>query len=304
MPRLTGAKGRLEVWYASATDTATGMGLWLHYELVAPTDDREPYAHGWIATFPVDGPPAVVRFGPEAVSDAAPEWMTGSTFSIGPTRMTGTADGTTWDLAWEAGEKPLWTMSRATWRREILPSSHVVLAPKATIRGSLTIDGMSYDIDAIGNLSHIYGHGNAQRWGWLHADLDEDTTLEIIAAVGRRPAMRKIPPLSFVQLRRAGKDWPSNPLTSAPLFRAKLGRAEWSVRGVVGTHRLSVTVAQPAERCVDLGYTDPDGASATCSNTEIADVDVRLEKRTGRSWIVVQEWRLDKRAHAERGYRS
>jgi hypothetical protein len=301
-PRWNGPKGRLEVWYASATDTASGMGLWLHYELVSPTDG-DACLHGWIAAFPRDLPPSVVRFGPEPVKSADPEWMTGTTFSIGPDRMTGNVNGTTWDLTWKSAEQPLWTMSRGTWQREVLPSSHVVFAPKAQLAGTVRIEGVDYPIDAIGNLSHIYGHGNAQRWGWLHADLDGDTTLEVIAAVGRRPAMRRIPPLSFVQLRRSGKDWPANPLATAALFRAKLGRPEWSVRGIVGTQRLSVTVKQPEDRCVYLDYTDPDGGQAICSNTEIADCDVTLEKWSGR-WHTEASWSLTGTAHAERGYRD
>ncbi|MBV9484780.1 MAG: hypothetical protein JO246_01845 [Frankiaceae bacterium] len=298
VPRWRGQPGRLEVWYASATDIATGMGLWLHYELVAPTADAA-YLHGWLATFPVDGPPSYERFGPEAVTPAGEDWMSGSNFSIGPTRLTGTLTGTAWDLEWATDEPPMWTMSKATWQREILPSSHVVLAPKARLIGIVN----AQPIDAVGNLSHIYGHGNAQRWAWLHADLDDTTSLEVIAAVGRRPALRRLPPLAFVQLRRHGHDWPSNPLASAALFRAKLGQERWSVRGIVGRHRLSVDVVQPADRCVILDYRDPDGATATCSNTETADVEVRLEKFTGR-WRVENYWRLEKTAHAERGYRG
>jgi hypothetical protein len=236
------------------------------------------------------------------VVDAGSQWVAGTSFSIGPSRLSGAVDGTTWELDWSAAEPPLWTMSQGTWRREILPSSHVVLAPKARLVGTFTSNGTTSAIDAVGNLSHIFGHGNAQRWAWLHADLDDTTTLEVIAAVGRRPALRTLPPLSFVQLRRSGRDWPANPLSTAMLFRARLGRAEWSVRGVVGTRRLTVAVAQPPDRCVELGYTDPDGASATCVNTEIADVDVRLERFAGR-WQVEHEWRLERSAHAERGYR-
>jgi hypothetical protein len=164
------------------------------------------------------------------------------------------------------------------------------------------IGGVDHDIDAIGNLAHIYGHGNAQRWGWLHADLDDTTTLEIVAAVGRRPALRRLPPLAFVQLRYHSKDWPRNPIAAAPLFRTKLGATEWSVRGIVGTHRLSVTVSQPDERSVNLDYTDPDGAAAVCANTEIAAVDVRLEKWAGR-WRTERQWSLEGRGHAERGSR-
>jgi hypothetical protein len=300
--RWRGQPGRLEVWYATATDAATGMGLWLHYELVAPTS-AEAYAHGWVAAFPLDGQPSVVRFGPERVVPAESSWLGGSTFSIGPDRLTGDVDGASWDLAWSTEEPPLWTMGAGSWQREILPSSQVVLAPKARLRGRIQIADGDHSIDAIGNLAHIYGHGNAQRWGWLHADLDDTTTLEIVAAVGRRPGLRQLPPLSFVQLRHNGKDWPRTPLLAAPLFRAKLGATEWSVRGVIGTHRLTVTVSQPAGRCVHLDYTDPDGAGATCANTEIADVAVRLEKWSGR-WTLEHEWTLERRAHAERGDRG
>jgi hypothetical protein len=177
-----------------------------------------------------------------------------------------------------------------------------VLAPKARFRGAIRIDGTDRTIDAVGNVSHIYGHGNAQRWAWLHADLDDDTTLEVIAAVGRRPAMRRLPPLSFVQLRQGDQDWPRNPLAAAPLFRAKLGFPTWSVRGIVGTHRLRVTVTQPEDRCVHLDYTDPDGAMAVCTNTERADAEVRLERWAGR-WSLEREWSLRGTAHAERGDR-
>lgn len=301
-PRWRGQPGRLEVWYASATDVATGMGLWLHYELVSPSGD-DPYVHGWSATFAPDGSPSVARFGPEPVGLVGDDWMRSSTATAGPDRLTGTADGTSWDLAWHADEPPIWTMSAAAWQRELLPSAHVVFAPRARLRGTIRLGDRDLEIDAIGNLSHIYGHGNAQRWAWLHADLDDDTTLEVIAAVGRRPAMRWLPPIAFVQLRQDGHDWPRNPLAAAPLFRAKLGSPTWSVRGIIGTRRLSVTVTQPDEQCVSLDYTDPDGAHAICTNTEVADAVVRIDTWRGH-WRTEREWSLTGRAHAERGTRS
>jgi hypothetical protein len=303
-PRWRGQPGRLEVWYATATDAATGLGLWLHYELVAPVTGPA-YVHGWIAAFPPDLAPSVVRFGPHPADTAEPDWVRGPGFSIGPDRLTG-GDGspgsTRWDLGWEQPEAPLWTMTERAWRRELLPSSQVVVAPHARLRGTVRIDRVDHRVDAVGSVAHIYGHGNADRWAWLHADLDDETTLEIVAAVGRRPAMRHLPPLSFVQLRRNGSDWPGNPVVAAPLFRARLGFPDWSVRGIVGTHRLRVTVAQPEDRCVYLDYTDPDGATAICANSEAADADVRLERWAGR-WKLEQEWSLRGRAHAERGYR-
>lgn len=303
--RWRGQPGRLEVWYATATDTATGLGLWLHHEVVAPTEGA-PYAHGWIAVFPPGGQPRAVRFGPQppGADRPADRWFDAAGAAVARDRFTGQADGASWDLACTEGQRTLWTFPATAWQRELLPAAQVVPAPRIRLRGELRIDGDPIGFDGVGNLAHIYGHGNAERWGWLHADLDDTTTVEIVAAVSRRPGLSRLPPLAFVQLRRAGhRDWPANSLAAAPLFRTRLADSSWSVRGTVGRQRLSVTVQQPRERCVALEYVDPDGAVATCVNTELADVHVRLQ-RLSTGWRTVGEWRLDGRAHAELGSRE
>jgi hypothetical protein len=306
-PRWRGQSHRLEVWYATATDAATGTGLWIHDELVAPSA-AEAYRHGWIAGFPPDSAPWVQRFGPEpaarpAAGDVA--WQSGGDVTTAPGRLVGSAGEASWDLAVGSSERPIWTMTRTMWEREALPSAHVVVAPRASIRGHVVGTGGSLDFEGIGAVSHIYGHGNAQRWGWLHADLDDDTTIELVAAVGRRPALRRLRPIGFVQLRRRGHpDWPANPMLAAPLFRSSLRSPTWTVRGAVGRQRLSVTVGQPEDRCVRLDYTDPDGAAALCTNTERADVVVRLDVLTPRGWRTDAEWSLRGTAHSELGTRA
>jgi hypothetical protein len=303
-PRWRGQPGRLEVWYATATDRRTGDGVWIHHERVAPRSG-DPYSHGWIGYYPAGGAPKVARFGPDPAVVVAGEssWLSGEKASTGPGRMSGAADDLDWELSYVSDEPPIWTLPRSMWEREALPSAHVVVAPRATFTGSVSFAGAAQQFEGLGNVAHIYGHGNAQRWGWLHADLDDHTILEIVVAVSRRPGLRRIPPLPFVQLRRKGHDdWPANPLLAAPLFRSRLGSPTWRVRGIVGTSRLTVTVTQPDERCVRLDYTDPDGAAAVCTNTEIGDVDVVLESFRGR-WRVEQEWSLRGTAHAELGTR-
>jgi hypothetical protein len=302
-PRWRGQRGRLEVWYATATDGATGNGLWVHHERIAPADG-DPYAHGWIALFPPGEAPIVERYGPEPYGDPDDgQWFTSASASVGPGRFCGTAAGeSAWDIGWTAAEPPMWTLPKRMWARERLPSAHVVLAPKAAMSGTVEVAGRAVSLTGVGAISHIYGHGNAQRWGWLHADLDEDTSLEIVSAVARRPGMRALPPLAFVQLRRGGEDWPNDPLLTAPLFRTKLSLPTWRVRGIVGRKRLTVTVHQPADRCVKLDYTDPNGDGAVCTNTERADVEVRLDRWSGR-WITEAEWSVEGAAHSELGTR-
>jgi hypothetical protein len=214
----------------------------------------------------------------------------------------GTRDSS-WDLRWWDGSHPLFTFPRWAWEREILPGAQVVVAPAATFEGVVIVGGATVTLaGAPGAVAHIYGHGNAKEWCWLHADLGGGDVCEIVSAVSRRPGLRHLRPLAFVQLRHGGAVWPTSQM--APLrARTKLGLPHWQVVTGDAQRRLTVDVTLPAERCVDIGYVDPDGATATCTNSERADAVLLLEERVGGSWRTEQRWVLDARAHAEVGHR-
>ena len=291
--RWRGQRGRVEVWYLTATDPATGTGLWTHAELVSPTES-EPYLHGWVALFPPGREPSHARFGP---SDPA---------ALGAdAALSGSGDGATWDLHLSCSTPPLYTFGRRPWERELLPAAQLVPAPSARVIGQVTVGSEHLALDgAPAALAHIYGHGNASRWCWLHADLGEGSVLEIVSAVARRPGLNRLPPATLLQLRYAGEDWPRIPLLATPGFRASIRLPEWRVSGRLGRRRIEVAVRQPLDRCVQLRYVDPDGATATCTNSETADADVRLYRRSGRDWELEQEWHLRGTAHAEVGLRG
>jgi hypothetical protein len=303
-PRWRGEPGRLEVWYATITDAATGTGVWLHHEVVSPTepDDRAPFAHGWAAVFPHDGPPVFGRYGPLPAGPPA-DLLVGEA---------GSPDGTNlaWDLAADVASAgpPLFTFPRWAWEREVLPGAQVVPAPAAPVRGSVSVDGRRRAIEGTGGLARIYGHGNAERWAWLHADLGPGEVCEIVAAVPRRPGLRRLPPMALVRLRRPGpagpRDWPPDPLAAAPFFRVRLGLPTWTVSGVLGRRRLRVRVTVPPESSVAVGYRDPDGAPATCTNSERASAAVHLDVLSRTGWRTERSWELRATAHAEVGTRG
>lgn len=143
-------------------------------------------------------------------------------------------------------------------------------------------------------MAHIYGHGNAKRWGWIHADLGDGDVLEVVTAVSHKPGLRRLAPLAFVRFRIDGKDWPASPLPSLRM-RTTLGVRHWQLEGRIGGREALIRVDQPPERCVSLGYTDPDGAKAVCTNTEQADIHIELG---GRHWSVLGT------GHAEVGLRG
>jgi hypothetical protein len=264
----------------------------VHYEMVSPTSGDDPYAHGWVSWFPSDGPPRTERFGPEPVRpDAGSSWLTVGDARITLGQLIGRTKSLTWNLSWNDDGAPLWTFPRRVWERELLPGAQVVLAPTAEFTGSLgtgRVDGWR------GAVAHIYGHGNASRWGWLHADLGDGNVAEVVTAVSRKAGLRRLPPLAFVRFRLDGKDWPPSGLPSL-LMRTTLDLPGWQLSGRIGGRRVLIRVEQPAGRCVRLDYTDPDGAAAVCTNTEQADIRLQVGDR---------RWSIIGTGHAEVGLRA
>ncbi|WP_314174097.1 hypothetical protein [Streptomyces winkii] len=311
-PRWDGAAGRTEVWYTTVTDPVTRDGLWLHHELVAPADGSDAYAHGWVARFPADGehPAEHARFGPAPWKpQPGARGFASDGIEVGPGRLRGAAGPFRWELAEHPQDEPLFTFPRWSWRRPLLPAAQIVPAPRASYNGTFAYDGGELSLDdAPGATARIYGHGNARRWAWLHADLGGGDVLEIVAATSMRPGLRRLPPLVFLRLRKDGRTWPRRPERTAlgwagvGRFTSRLSLPTWTVTGGCGLRRIRVEVTQPEERTLALDYTDPDGSGAVCRNSETADARILLERWWGR-WRTEAEWVLDGTAHAEVGDR-
>lgn len=306
--RWKGEAGRIEVWYTTMTDPATGTGLWLHHELVAPTDGTEPYAHGWAAVFPPNGPVQHARF-QASKWNGSQQGFTIDNVSATPGRLTGSTGGLRWDLTEQGAGAPLFTFPRWSWRHPLLPTAQMLPAAPASYSGTISYGNKTLHLDgAPGASARIYGHGNAQTWAWLHADLGGGDVLEIVTGVSRRPLFRRLPPLVFLRLRMGGRTWPRRAERTAfgwaglGRFNSAIGLPRWTVAGRVGLRRIRVEVTQPDDGTLELAYTDPDGSGAVCRNSERADAQVLLERWWG-GWRTEKQWTLAGTAHAEVGTR-
>lgn len=317
---VSSRSGRLEVWYDTFSDEKTGMGFWIHHELITPSNGAEPYGHGWIAVFSREdeSPPLWKRFGPFSLGDG--EFFEAGDVVAEPGRRIGSAgkggeEEIRWELTYEDSSKPLYTFTKSAWEKQLLPSCQVVPSPQARFSGTISVGRKRIELDAArGAAARIYGKANAKKWAWLHADLGGGDVLEIVAAAPRHGPLGHlhVPPIAFVQLRFDGSDWPRNSIAAAPLFKARidmaresqLGPKEWSLEGRVGNKKLSAWVTLPEGKTVSIGYVDPDGERACCVNSEVANAHVVLKERTGGIWRIEKEWRLTGSAHAEIGLRS
>lgn len=303
-PRWRGERGRLEVWYSTLTDPATGTGVWLHHELVAPTGGGEPQLHGWAAVFPPGEPPTFARFGPHPWRTPRTGYVVdGPSTTVTPGLLVGEAGGISWELSVDSSAGTLFTFPRWAWKYGLLPAAQIVPQPGADFHGTVRFAGRTLTLaGARGATAHIYGHGNAQRWAWLHADLGDGDIAEVVAAVSTRPLLRHLPPLPFLRLRIGGREWPSgDPLLAALRLHAQLDFPTWQVWGRIGEHRVRLEVTLSPHGTVAVDYADPDGRAVVCRNSERADAVIVVEQRRNGRWHPHREWRLTGTAHAEIG---
>jgi hypothetical protein len=300
--RWRGQPGRLEVWYTSLTDPSTGTGFWLHHELVVPGDGRDPYAHGWIAVFRAERAPLLERFGPHPWTAPSTGFVAGEVEHVAD-RLVGSAGSVSWDLRTTVAGPPLHTFPAWAWNQEMLPAAQVVSEPQARYAGVVRIGEEELTFtDAVGANARIYGHGNGLRWGWLHADLGDGETCEVVTAVSQRAGLRRLPALAQVQLRLNGEpDLPRDPLLAALGLRSRIQRDGWSVRGRFGARRLEIDVRLPEDQTLDVSYLDPDGRLLVCRNSERAQASIRLSRRERGTWVIERDWLLTSTAHAEAG---
>jgi hypothetical protein len=314
-PRWPGHLSRLDVWYLTVTDPDQQLAAWIHHEVAVPRHGPAQLL-GWTALYRRGQPPLLERFGPVGRTAACPGPSTADV-GFSDRRVHGSAGRLAWDLllappadgsstaaTGSQAAAPLFTFPRWAWDRQLLPGAQVLPIPATGVRGTVRVDGHEVGLSGSSTaaVARIFGHGSPERWGWLHADLGNRQVLEVVSAVGRRGGLDRLPPLAFVQLRWNGRDWPRNPLTAALRFRSRLGLPDWSVLGCSAGLRLRVAVHVPADQAVTVAYRDPDGASATCTNSGLADADIVLERRDSR-WETVASWELRGTAHAEIGTR-
>jgi hypothetical protein len=100
--------------------------------------------------------------------------------------------------------------------------------------------------------------------------------------------------MAFIRFRIDGKDWPTSSLPSLRM-QTTLSQQQWQLQGRIGNRDVLIRVDQPAERCVSLRYTDPDGGTAVCTNTEQADIHIEIDDR---------RWSMLGTGHAEVGLRG
>jgi hypothetical protein len=311
--RWDGGPGHYEVYYLTATDAASGVGLWIRYTMLAPLRGSPSSSLWFLAMDPRGG--VLARRATFAIDQLHAEWgrfeLRIATATLTDNGMAGAFEDVAWDLRWPPGRPyehvhPLLRRAAST----VLVLAHADLA----IEGTVTFAGRRLDLaGARGAQAHLWGSKHASAWAWVHsgdfrtldgrpvADTFVDGVSVRVARLGR-----ELGPSTPVVARIDGHDfrstWPLRVLMNDSTF-ALTG---WRFEAVDRSRRLVGQVDADRDQLAGVTYHDPDGERCYCYNSETASMRLEVYERARQvgGWRHRQTLVAPGRAHFEYAQRT
>jgi hypothetical protein len=315
--RWDGGPGHYEVYYVSATDRASGLGLWIRYTMRAPIDgageaalwfmamDRSGSRFARKVSHPLD----------QLAAQAEPFHLTLAGADLSDRGMAGEFDDVSWELSWEptlpAAEHVHPALQRAGIAKTILVLPH----PDLAITGTVRFGGHEFTLDgARGGQAHLWGSKHAARWAWAHANdlrgLDGDARpgayLDGVSVYVPRFG-RELGPSTPIVGRFGDDDFRATSPVQVVRSASAFGLTTWRFEARDGKRKVVGEVDAPRDSLIGVTYHDPDGDLAYCYNSEVASMRLFVWDRTapGRfGWMLRDTLVADGTAHFEYAQRT
>ena len=310
-----GTPGHYEVYYLSATDPATGIGLWIRYTMVAPIGNPPTHATCSLWFMAMD-PGGDVRLGrklsypvEQLVADPEPFRLQIADSELSDRGMAGGFDDVSWELRWEPSKAyehvhPL--LRRGRIAKTVLTLPHADLA----VDGTVAFDGRELTLArARGGQAHLWGSKHANRWAWVHCNdfpghngAFVDGVSVFVPRFGR-----EIGPSTPVVGRLLDEDFVANGPAAVVRAPSTFGLTSWNFEATARKRRIVCEVRATRESLVGVTYYDPDGQLAYCYNSEASSMRVSVydkSRRGGSPWMLRETLESDGRAHFEYAQRE
>jgi hypothetical protein len=312
-----GGPGHYEVYYLSATDADSGVGLWIRYTMRSPLTgtgecslwfmamDRDGSRFARKATYPIDA----------LMAEPEPFRLNLAGADLTDRGMAGAFEDVAWELLWEpslpAAEHVHPLLRRAGIAKTLLVLAHPDLAVSGTVRFAgrdLVLDG------ARGGQAHLWGSKHAARWAWAHAnDLRSvegeprpGTYLDGVSVFVSRFG-RELGPSTPVVGRFGDHDFRSTSPLHVTRNPSRFGLTSWRLEAREAKRKVIAEVDAPRDSLVGVTYHDPDGDLAYCYNSEVASMRLFIWDRTARGrfgWTLRDTLEADGNAHFEYAQRA
>lgn len=290
--------GFMEVWYSTVTHRESGCGVWLRYTLTSPRAGT-PYCELWGFVFDPSGErhfAAKQRLGIDALGSSNGR-DDGALVRIGDAwlsetgmdgRLTHKGRELKWSMSFEPSQRTFWHLPPQL-RHRMEGRVSTVCSPNLAVpfHGDVVIDGERLTFAGEpGCQSHRWGKKHSETWTWAHcAEFAEEpgAVFEGLAAkanLGPVPG----PTVTYVYLRYQDQDLVFNDFRSALRAKSRYELPRWAFSATNDQWKIAGAARARTDQMVQVEYTDPDGSSRHCANSEISDLGIEIYRRDASGW--------------------
>ena len=305
----------IEVWYATVNHSQTGGGLWLRYTLTIPKNG-DAYCELWGFFFdPAGGSSfagkqrfSIDRLGAPNGRDDGALVRIGDAW-LSETHLEGGISSKDRRMEWSLDIEPAARCFQhipAPLRRRVEQRVSTLCSPNLAVpfNGTVKLDDLVLEFDgAMGQQSHRWGRRHAASWAWAHCGDFQSEAAAVFEGVAARSNLGPfpIPTTTLLYLSYEGEDLCFNELSSALRARGRYEMPTWAFTASNETWRIVGAARGLPRRMMQVTYTDPDGSNRYCANSEIADLDIEVFRRTDRGWRHIDSLVAMRNAHLEFG---
>ncbi|MBN4049814.1 hypothetical protein JYT84_00140 [bacterium AH-315-M10] len=283
------SRGMYEVWYVTAIDPVSQLGLWIRYT-IGVSADGVGQGGLWLSAFDRKHPAgnlahrqmfplAEVQVGPTGVAIGERGIFDGRRL-VG--ELTDCGQKISWDLSLEPKDEPTPMLPGMAYRSRLIQTKLVGVTLDARLSGTMTIGEQTWDFDDIpAAQSHLWGTRHAHAWTWVHCNAFDvaGVVFEGLVARVRRFGLVS-PPLTQLYLRIGDREYPLVGWWRALRSRSEVARGpNWEFRGTGEGVEVSGRVTCRAEDLVGVDYRDPDESPLVCYNSEVASMELQVRYR-------------------------
>ncbi|MBI3653661.1 MAG: hypothetical protein HY231_21730 [Acidobacteria bacterium] len=313
------SRGHYEVWFLTLNQRAHQRGFWFRYTLEAPHPEQAqlpPRAELWATVFDRTSPEQ--NFGivcdypvPAFGSEQSHFRLRIAEALLTSDQARGAVANRDHRISWDLRFTPNATTYRHVPRAlgTLMRPSSFVCSPNLDTRftGVVTIDGRELELEnEPGCQAHLWGSKHVDEWVWVHANAfehHEGTVFEGLGARQRR-AGTTLPPVQSLLLRHRGEEHHFVRLRFAEQWQSHLGTGFWSFSARNTKVYIEGTAQCRLRDMVQVKYVDPDGEPLYCLNSEVANLKLRIFRRThGLRWRHSETINAHSTAHLEHAAR-
>lgn len=304
-PQHKQGPGHVESYFLKWNDTAQQRAVWLKFTFLVPLpgsplkqpvgevwaiwfDNRHPsQIQAWKESFPLDtcqiqAAPLLIQMGHNQLHEQASQGALHN--AQGRIR---------WNVQWDQGADALAHFPHDWMYRASLPKSKLTApSPSSRFTGWIELNGERIDVDQCpGTLGHNWGQEHAWHYAWGHCNAFEgqgpDTWFEG-ASSRLRWGRWTSPYLNIAHLHVDGRHYAFNRLRHITSGATTCSETAWRFRMESDQFALIGHLSAPSDRFICLRYNNPDGALGYCLNSKLADAELTLQDRHGRTLVHLQ----------------